>query len=316
MANLIDWKRRLRFRHLELLQDLHATHSLTRTAARQSMTQPALTKWLRELENDLGLALFTRHSRGVIPTAACELLVARARLLVNEVDRTAELLEVLAQGQSGKLFIGATPVAMADSLPSAVARLHHAYPDANISVADGYLNQLLPQLREGKLDLIVSMLEDRDYGGDLAQERLYLERFVVIGGPAHPLARRRKVSWAEAVACPWIGPPPDSPLRRELEQELALANQPLPRFAAQVSSNVLLAAILERSHMLSLVSSETAAYYESARRVRAVPVTILRSSHIGAIWRKEKQFGELESAFMQALRAVCAGRDRVKEAGR
>jgi DNA-binding transcriptional LysR family regulator len=167
---------------------------------------------------------------------------------------------------------------------------------------------MLPHLKDGQLDMVVSLLEDRDYGGGLAQERLYEERFVVIAGRNHALVRRSTVTWKDAVAYPWTGPPASSPVRRELEQELALANQPLPRFATEVSSTMLMATLLENTNMLSLVSSETAASLRRAGRIRVLPLAAQRRGHVGVVWRKDLVFGQLETGFLQALRQACASR--------
>lgn len=311
MEDWARWKKRLRFRHLQVLLLLHETRNMSRAASMLAMTQPALTKWLREIETDMGVSLFERHSRGLVPSAHCELLVVRARLVLNELDRTVEMLETLSEdGLNGRLRLGATPIAMAGTLPTAIAAFHRHHPRATVSVSDGYLDLLIPRLKEGQLDLVVSILEERDYGGGLALQRLYEERFVVIAASHHPLARRKRVSWKDAVAFPWAGPPASSPIRRELEQELALAHQPMPRFAAEVSSTQLVATLLEHTSMLSLVSRETAGYLRRSGSIRVLPLTSQRRSHVGVMWRKDQVLGELETSLLQCLREASAAQVR------
>jgi len=303
MEDWARWKKRLRFRHLQVLLLLHETRNMSRTAEVLGMTQPALTKWPRELESDMGVSLFERHSRGLLPSAHCELLVARARLVLNELDRTAEMLQELSEdGLHGRLRLGATPIAMAGTLPAAIADFHGRHPRATITVSDGYLDLLIPRLKEGQLDLVVSVLEERDYGGGLSLQRLYEERFVVVAGSHHPLARRKRVTWKDVVGYPWTAPPATSPIRRELEQELALAHQPLPRFAAEVSSSMLVATLLERTSMLSLVSRQTAGYLQRSGSIRVLPLVSQRRSHVGVMWRKDQELGELERSLLAALR--------------
>lgn len=307
MKDWARWKKRLRFRHLQVLLLLHETRNMSRAASMLAMTQPALTKWLRELETDMGVTLFERHSRGLVPSAHCELLVARARLVLNELDRTVEMLEDLSEnGLHGRLRLGATPIAMAGTLPTAIATFHRDHPRATVSVFDGYLDLLIPRLKEGQLDLVVSILEDRDYGGGLALQRLYEERFVVIAGSHHPLVGCARVSWKDAVAFPWTGPPATSPIRRELEQELALAHQPMPRFAVEVSSTMLVATLLERTQMLSLVSRQTAGYMRRSGSISVLPLSSQRRSYVGVMWRKNQVLGELEDGLLQALRLASA----------
>ncbi len=311
MEDWARWKKRLRFRHLQVLLLLHETRNMSRAAQALGMTQPALTKWLRELESDMGVSLFERHSRGLLPSAHCELLVARARLVLNELDRTVDMLQELSEdGLHGRLRLGATPIAMAGTLPAAIADFHTCHPRATITVSDGYLDLLIPRLKDGQLDLIVSVLEERDYGGGLSLQRLYEERFVVVAGSHHPLARRKRVSWKDAVDFPWTTPPATSPIRRELEQELALAHQPLPRFAAEVSSSMLVATLLERTRMLSLVSRQTAGYLQRSGSICVLPLVSRRRSHVGVMWRKDQELGELERSLLKALRLASGSQPR------
>src|SRR5690606_30141140 len=260
--------------------------NLSHTAAQMGITQPALSKWLREMEKDLGVPLFERHPKGLVPTEYCDLLVARAHLVLNELGRTAKLLEAVASGTSGSLHIGSTPVAMTDLLPAALAQLQESHPTAFVRVQDGTLDTLLPQLENGKLDLIVSRLEERRYGGDIAHEILYEENTVVIAGTHHPLVGIRNVSWPDALAYPWIGPPLHSPLRAELEQALALAQQPLPRISVETSSTMLNAALLQRTSMLGVISGRPARYLEAAGRIAILHLSISRASRVGVMWRR------------------------------
>lgn len=300
----MNWTRHLRIRHLITLVALHETRNLSHTAAQMGISQPALSKWLREMEKDLGVPLFERHPRGLVPTEYCDLLVNRAQLVLNELDRTANLLEAVASGTSGTLHIGSTPVAMTDLLPAALAALQESHPSAFVRIQDGTLDTLLPQLESGKLDLVVSRLEERRYGGDIAHEVLYEESTVVVAGSRHPLAGMQNVTWPDALAYPWIGPPLHSPLRAELEQALALAQQPLPRIFVETSSTVLNAALLERTAMLGIISGRPARYLEAAGRIVILHLPISRASRVGVMWRRESPHGRLQQAVLDALRTA------------
>lgn len=306
----MDWTHRLRMRQLAILIALYESRNLSKTAIRMAMSQPALSKWLRELESDLAVPLFERHSRGLLPTPYCEVLVSRARLMLNELDRTAELLRVMSEGLSGKLNVGATPTAMTDLMPAALSAFHERYPKASVSISEDYLEQLLPRLVDGRLDFIVSRLEDRSYGGEVAQERLYSEQLFVIAGNRHPLARKKTVSWKEALSFPWVGPPASSPLQRELENELALARHPLPSIVIEASSMVLIASLLERTEMLAVMSGRPARYFQKLGGLRILPVPIQRHTFCGVLWRKGAALSELESGFLECLRAAATGPGR------
>ncbi|RAD65106.1 LysR family transcriptional regulator, partial [Burkholderia multivorans] len=71
----MDWTYRLRLRHLQVLLSLASTGNLSQSAAALATTQPALSKWLKELEEDVGLPLFERHARGLRPTPYGDALI-------------------------------------------------------------------------------------------------------------------------------------------------------------------------------------------------------------------------------------------------
>lgn len=304
----MNWTRHLRIRHLVMLTALHDTRNLSHTARQMGITQPALSKWLREMERDLGVPLFERHHRGLVPTEYCDLLVARAHLVLNELNRTASLLDAVASGTSGSLHIGCTPVAMTDMLPTALAELQQLHPSASIRISDGTLDTLLPQLESGKLDLIVSRIENRRYSGDIAHEILYEETTVVIAGVHHPLAGKKNVSWPDALAYPWVGPPSHSPLRAELEQALALAQQPFPQVFVETSATVLNASLLQRTTMLGIISGRPARYLQAAGRITILDLPISRNSRVGVMWRRESPHDTLQQALLEALRKAAEAR--------
>ncbi|RAB20178.1 LysR family transcriptional regulator, partial [Burkholderia multivorans] len=82
----MDWTYRLRLRHLQVLLSLASTGNLSQSAAALATTQPALSKWLKELEEDVGLPLFERHARGLRPTPYGDALIEHARRVEAQLD--------------------------------------------------------------------------------------------------------------------------------------------------------------------------------------------------------------------------------------
>lgn len=285
---------------------LHETGNLSRTAREMAMTQPALSKWLKELEQDVGASLFTRHSKGLVPTQACDLLAERSRLLLNEFARTVDLMDALKDGVETKLHVGTTPTASTEVIPATVAEMARLHPRTLVVVREGPIDALLPLLKDGRMDLIVSVLEDRDYGGDIAQSRLYREQMVIVCSPTHPLLKERRLNWAKVAAYPWIGAPRDSLVHRELMNEFALANQPLPQFVGDISSSVITANLITRTQTLSMMSRRSAVQFEQAGLVRLLKLPLQRRLYVGVLWRKESRHGESGETFLSSLKKASA----------
>jgi DNA-binding transcriptional LysR family regulator len=292
---------------MRTLLTLHETGNVSRTAREMAITQPALSKWLKELEHDLGSQLFRRHSKGLVPTRACDLLVERSRLLLTEYSRTGELLHALKDGVEAKLHVGTTPTASTEVIPASIAAMARQFPRTCVMVREGPIDLLLPQLKDGRLDLIVSVLEDRDYGADIAQIRLYREQMVIVAGSSHPLSKQRNVTWPQLGAYAWVGAPKDSLIYRELMNEFALANQPLPQFVGDISSSVITSNVLLRTNYLSMMSRRSALLFERAGLIRVLKLSLQRRLFVGALWRKESQLGVPGTAFFQCLKEACLG---------
>ena len=105
----MEWTQRLRMRQLYLLVALYESRNISHTAAQMGVTQPGLSKFLGDLEEDLNVKLFKRNSRGLTPTEFCTALVTHARAIIGELDRTQATISLMSIGASGNLVVGTTP---------------------------------------------------------------------------------------------------------------------------------------------------------------------------------------------------------------
>ncbi len=281
----MDWTRKLKFRHLRLLVALHESRNLSRTAEAMALTQPAVSKWLQEIEGEIGEVLFTRSARGLAPTPAGDLLVRRARVLLHELEQTQTELAHFKQGDTGPLRLGSTPAALADPLPQALTRFHQRWPTTRVTVESGHLDVLLERLSNGQLDLVLTVLEDRELDEGLIATPIYQERMALVARLGHPLASQASPTWRDALAYPWIGPPPGSLQHRETRQELAMLGQQMPRFLSYVDSSMLLAALVSQSDALGLITGRSADVYARLGLVKRVALPTQRVLTVGVLHR-------------------------------
>jgi DNA-binding transcriptional LysR family regulator len=210
----------LKLRHLQLLVALDELRHLGRVAEFLSVTQPAVSKTLAEIERMFGLALFTRSTRGTEPTAYGAAVVRFARTVLADYQRTQAEIAAVASGGAGRVSVGAMVVATPSLLVQAVRRLKQRSELATVLVEEGDLTRLLPRLRVGELDLIVGRLEPGYSSPDLSTEALYAERMCIVVHGSHPLARRAAPpTWAELAGLPWVMPPPWASSRIKLHQQ-------------------------------------------------------------------------------------------------
>lgn len=302
----MEWTQRLRTRQLYLLIALYETRNVSRTAAQMGVTQPGLSKWLGELEEDLNVKLFQRNSRGLVPTEFCTALVQHARAIIGELDRTQATIRLMANGVRGHLVIGTTPTVATGVLPKAAHWLGKRHPDAFLRIVEDRLDELLPQLLEGRMDFVITRTDQARLESGLRCDVLYPEHIRIVVGPNHPLARKRKVDWSDVMRHPWITPPKTSPIRRELEHELALAGQPTPRYRVESGATLVIVSMLQEGELVAPMSARLMAYFQAHKQVVPLPLPYLREGSVGVIRRREAAETPLHKAFLDGLRQAAS----------
>ena len=124
------------------------TGSIRAAARSLGLTQPALTKSLRQLEAELGAVLVTRSVRGIVPTMLGQAFLARARSIDGDLRRAREEIAQLQGARKGTLSVGASTAPAMGVLPRAVVKLRGSWPQARIRVADTSFPNVLADLRD------------------------------------------------------------------------------------------------------------------------------------------------------------------------
>ena len=178
---------RLRLHLLRAADSIDTQRSLLKASTALGISQPALTKSLRELEDIAGVRLFERHSRGVRPTEAGKALVESARRVLSELRRLDEELDRLSTAVGGTVALGALPVAATGILPGVLIRLKARHPDIGVRLHQGRTEDLLPLLAAGDIDLIVGRLYPPAVPDGLRRETLWAEPISVLARAGHPI---------------------------------------------------------------------------------------------------------------------------------
>ncbi|MDP9962893.1 DNA-binding transcriptional LysR family regulator [Variovorax paradoxus] len=208
----------LKLRHLQLLVILDELRHLGRVSEFMSITQPAVSKMLAEIEKMFELQLFVRSTRGTEPTPHGDSIVRFARSVLADFQRTRDEINAAASGGVGRTSVGAMVVGTPTLLMQAIQRLKEQSRLTTVMVEEGDLTRLLPRLRVGEIDLIVGRLEPGYASPDLETEALYREPMCIVVSPSHPMAEATRVDWAMLAEVPWVVPPPWASSRPKLEQ--------------------------------------------------------------------------------------------------
>ena len=185
----------MELRHLRYFVAVAEELHFGRAAARLHIAQPPLSQQIRDLEHELGAALFTRTTRRVELTPAGRVLLAEARHVLEQTERTVRAVQRATRGEVGQLTIGFVPSADLDILPRVLSRWRMRFPHVEIELHAMLSGPQVEALRDGRIQ--VGFLRLPVDGGGLAIETIQRERLVVALPENHPLARRASVQLAD-----------------------------------------------------------------------------------------------------------------------
>lgn len=226
--------------------------SLRMAATRLGMTQPALTKRIRSLEEEVGVPLFSRSTLGVKLTQYGEALLPRARHIASELAHALdELDDMRTGGAKGAVTVAVAPVAAVRIMPAAIRAFRSRGHDSLITLTSGLHPPGVAQLRAGSVDLYVGPILNGDAGADLSIEPLCDNPLVVVCRNGHPLASSR--SLAELTRAQWVFGGA-SGLRgafyHDMFREYGL---PVPKTETQCQSMLALLCLVAESDLLTMM---------------------------------------------------------------
>jgi LysR family transcriptional regulator, transcription activator of glutamate synthase operon len=204
-------------RQLRYLVALADERHFTRAAAREHVAQPALSQQIRRLEEQVGVPLVERTTRSVALTEAGELLVARARRILNELDAAQAELEALKGVQVGHVTVGVLHTMGPVDVSLALALFRERHPGVELTVREQSSEELAEMLRLDELDLAFLSVTERVESHGLGLHQLISEELVLVVSPGHRLAGRRRVRMAELAGEEFVSYRAGSRLRELLE---------------------------------------------------------------------------------------------------
>lgn len=206
--------------HLEILAMIVEKGGLTEGAEALGKSQPSVSRTMALLEDRIGAPLFEPGKRPLRPTELGENLARLgARIHALNVEASS-LVQSYRKGHTGRLRIAGTPIFMDGVVSTFIADFQTRHPDVQIAQSYGYLDQLSVSLRNGTLDMAIVPLHHGNVPADMTFVPLLQGRNVIAARAGHPLMRRNTITLADLDPYPWIAPPADSPLYRDLQRAL------------------------------------------------------------------------------------------------
>lgn len=185
-------------RQLECLVAVAKLLNFRQAAEACYITQPALSAQIQQLETQMGLRLFERDRRRVLPTAAGKAMAEKARGILAELQDLAEMASSYNEPLAGVLRFGVIPTAAPYVLPRALNEVSHRYPKLKLLLREEQTATLLERLGDGSIDLALVALEAAL--GEVETMPLFSDAFLLAVPPGHRLAKRKRVTEKDLLA--------------------------------------------------------------------------------------------------------------------
>lgn len=189
-----------------------------RAAEHMHLSQPAVSRHVAELETELGVRLFDRSTREVIPTEAGRYLESAIERVLDELEGVLDHVHSEGERKRGKIRIASVPTLSASLMPLCIAVCAREYPELTIQLHDQPQTLVLDSVRGGEVDFGIAI--EPPEAGEFDSEVIMHDPFCLACPPSHPLARHKTVAWKKLQGQPLVLLDYSSGSRRLIDQLL------------------------------------------------------------------------------------------------
>ena len=297
----------LKMRHLILLVELGRHASIANAAAAARLTQPSASLLISDLEHVLGIQLFERMARGVVPTWAGKMLIRRAGVALAEMDAAHFEISTLLSGIGGRVAIGSVLTPATNILMQAIKLFKARSQKASLVVDFSTSKSMVERLLDGQLDMVLGRILDTSTVPLLNFEPITDEVHHLIVRATHPLVGRADLQLAELVEQSWIVPPAGSILRDRLTALFLSEGLDPPVETVETLSVPLVVSLVTNTDMLVALPKELVQAQLAAGELVALPFDLkLRMDVYGIITRQGHVLSPGAEIMIDALREAAA----------
>jgi DNA-binding transcriptional LysR family regulator len=275
------------------------------------MTQPALSRQVQELEDELGVDLFRRSPGGVTLTAEGKLFLVAAREALSHIDESVEKVRALARGEYGELHVGYAPIPTAEILPPALAAFGKAVPRVKLSLHDLSSDEIVDGLRDATLHIGVLVVAGREQATGIEFESLRTYPYCVAMNASHPFARLKSIPLEKLATQPLVV------LRRKeysgYHRILAQIFAPIsakPRIAVECDGASSLVAEVEAGH--GVLVATPLFRLVAAKRLLLRPLDTTEAQSVGIARAAKGDVTPAGEKFCEILRKISSGSAAIK----
>ena len=260
----------MKLHHLRNVVAVVERGSIGAGAKHLGLAQPAISRSIKELEQELGMILFERGKFGMTLTRAGEVFVRRAKGIQAEFARTLEEMEHFRGEDRGIITVGCSSAALLAFVPTAVNRFQVRYPHVRVKLLEGSLPMLEAEIRDGLIDLYYGPVATGYADSALVIDLLFENERMIVGRRGHPL--RHATELKDLVGARWVTTPMAIDSDNEVNSVFAAAGLPRPQIVVQASSAMNVAVMVASSDLLAPVPMQWTELVRATGQMQRIPL--------------------------------------------
>lgn len=285
----------MELRHLRYFIALAGSLNFTRAAERLHVTQSTLSHQIKQLEEEIGAALFDRAGKRVALTSAGDEFLHYCSKALHEIDLGLGALRQNGSEVAGELHIGSTHTFNLGFIPGCIAAFHERHPRVKVVVEELSADHIAARLQQGTLDLGIAYRPAAP--GPLQFEPLYNEEMVLVVAKGHALARRKRVRMVELHRMSMVLLPASFATRQMLDECFRSCGAE-PQVVAEINTLAPMMDLVGKTQLASIVAANVVSAHSGLVVVRLESPTPVRTP--GMLWSPLAR----ESASTRAFSAI------------
>jgi DNA-binding transcriptional LysR family regulator len=294
---------RVKMRDLQILLAVASAGGIGKAAADLSISQPAVSQAIADLEVEFGVPFFDRSRKGVRVTPYGEAILDSARAVFDNLRQGVATIDVLANPTAGHVRIGTTPPLAAGFMSAVIAQIATHHPRFSFDLVQADVGVLLRELNDRSLDLVVAPQAERMADQATRSERLFDDGHVPVASAHSRWGRARRLSWADVTEEPWILPPASIALWPDLADAFAALKLRCPRITVTTDSIPAHLNLVATGRFLTMLPASTLRFAPPALALKALRLRFpVKSRSVVAVTLRQRVLSPAVETFAVALR--------------
>lgn len=304
--------RRLKLRNLAVLSTVVQLGSMAKAATSLTMSQPAVSQAVAELEAALNVRLLDRGPRGVVATPFGDALLRRGADAFDAMRQGLRDIEFLSDPGSGEVWIGTSESYVAGGhLAQIIQRMSRTQPRVAVHVVEANTVTLQYQeLRARKVDLMLGRIDGVIEQDDLRVERLFDDTILVVAGIENHWARRRSVTLEDLAGEPWVLAPANTVVNNLVMAAFRERGLQPPAPSVSTFSMQLRMQLLADGRHITVLPASGLRFNAARWRIKALPVTLGAPLPVVVVTLKDRTLSAAVQLFLEHARAVIPGAEQ------